>query len=79
MVCGHGAVMGDFRADFLASIEVLEKFGEDLKKARRNYEAFISDRVGKFKKRAVLGRRTEEKPRAGWEFEWLGRRGKGII
>ena len=48
--CGHGALMGDFRASFLADAEVLEKFGNNVEKARRNYEAFIEERVGKYKK-----------------------------
>lgn len=48
--CGHGALMGDFRASFLAHAEVLENFGNDLEKARKNYEVFIGERVGKYKK-----------------------------
>jgi REP element-mobilizing transposase RayT len=53
--CGHGALMGDFRASFLAHAEVLEKFGNDLEKARKNYEVFIGERVGKYKKGELSG------------------------
>jgi hypothetical protein len=42
--------MGDFGANFWANAEVLEKFGNNVEKARRNYEAFIEERVGKYKK-----------------------------
>jgi hypothetical protein len=47
--------MGDFRASFLAHAEVLEKFGNDLEKARKNYEVFIGERVGKYKKGELSG------------------------
>jgi hypothetical protein len=53
--CGHGALLGKVQAGFLACTEVLEKFGADLKKARRGYENFLWERAGKYKKGEFSG------------------------
>jgi putative transposase len=48
--CGHGALMGEWDVGFLAEEDILGYFGDDIKKARRKYESFIRERVGKHKR-----------------------------
>ena len=48
--CGHGALMGEGEADFLAKEDILGHFGDNLRAARRKYESFIRERVGKYKR-----------------------------
>ena len=48
--CGHGALMGDLGAGFLSPEDILGHFGKGLKKARKKYESFIGERVGRYKK-----------------------------
>jgi len=48
--CGHGALMGELDVGFLAEEDILGHFGEDIKRARRKYESFIREQVGKYKR-----------------------------
>jgi REP element-mobilizing transposase RayT len=53
--CGHGAIMGEWEAPFLSQDDILAHFGKQIKKARRRYESFIRERVGKYKKGELSG------------------------
>ena len=53
--CGHGAIMGEWEAPFLSQEDILARFGKHLRTARRKYESFIRERVGKYKRGELSG------------------------
>jgi hypothetical protein len=47
--------MGEWEAPFLSQEDILAHFGKHLRTARRRYESFIRERVGKYKKGELSG------------------------
>jgi putative transposase len=53
--CGHGVVMGKFKADWQDAAYVTALFGEQLSTARRRYKAFVQKGIAQGKRDDLVG------------------------
>ncbi len=69
--CGHGAILGEWEAPFLSPEEILGYFGDHLRTARRKYEHFIHERVGKYKQGELSGGGLKRSRGGAWKRDSL--------
>ena len=53
--CSHGAVVGKTSLRYLAKEDILQQFGNHVKRARKKYESYLKERVNKFKPGELSG------------------------
>ena len=74
---GHAVLMGNRTMDSQQVIEILERFGKNKSRARRNYHQFIADGIPAGRRRDLVGgglRRSQEGKESTDEFECFDER-----